>query len=120
MCSIIITSGPDSVYQPVGRNSRENRSSVAMSSGWWSTNTGVAPMPRIVSCTPGPRNVSRQCMKWSPGRVPSSQNSRTSMLGPRPAYGAGVGSPVVPEVEKIAENTPRMVGSAGSMQSSPP
>ena len=27
------------------------------------------------------------------------------MLGPRPAYGAGVGSPVVPDVEKIALNT---------------
>ena len=56
-------------------------------------------------------------MKWSPGRAPSSQNSRTSMLGPRPAYGAGVGSPVVPDVEKIALNTSVIFG---SRHSSPP
>jgi len=42
------------------------------------------------------------------------------MLGPRPAYGAGVGSPVVPDVEKIAEKMPFIDGSAGSRQSSPP
>jgi hypothetical protein len=37
------------------------------------------------------------------------------MLGPRPAYGAGVGSPVVPDVEKIALNTSVIFGSRQSM-----
>ncbi len=37
------------------------------------------------------------------------------MLGPRPAYGAGVGSPVVPDVEKIALNTSVILGSRHSM-----
>ena len=37
------------------------------------------------------------------------------MLGPRPAYGAGVGSPVVPDVEKIALKTSVIFGSRHSM-----
>jgi hypothetical protein len=37
------------------------------------------------------------------------------MLGPRPAYGAGVGSPVVPDVEKMALNTSVIFGSRQSM-----
>ena len=52
--SIIMTSGPESVYQPVGRSSRLKRKSCSTSPGWWSTNTGVAPIPRIVSWMPRP------------------------------------------------------------------
>ena len=63
----------------------------------------------------GPAEREQAVREVVAGPASDSQNSRTSMLGPRPVYGAGVGSPVVPDVEKIALKTSVILGSRHSM-----